>query len=154
MPKPKLSADDIDGIVHLLTSWRGRLTWELLVDKVTAVLGRSYTRQALDAHDEINRAFKLAKDRSREDNGTRKDRRFGPDDHEASDKDIIALQKELAIAVERVESLKAEVVLLKQERNTFLETFATWLYNARNRKMTEKDLNLPLPEVQRDRTTT
>ncbi|RWM04338.1 MAG: hypothetical protein EOR68_03790 [Mesorhizobium sp.] len=151
MSKPKLSADDIDHIVHLLTSWRDKLTWDLLVDKVIAVLGRKYSRQALDAHEEIGRAFKLAKDRAREDRAE-KDRRFGYEHHETSDKVLIALQKELAIALETVDSLRAEVVLLKREKNAFLETFATWLYNARNRRMTEKDLNLPLPEVERDRT--
>lgn len=152
VPKPKLSADDIDHIVHLLTCWRGTLTWNLLADKVTAVLGRPYTRQALDAHEEIGRAFKLAKDRVREDSCARKDTGVGPQKHETSDKVVIALQKELAIALERVDSLRAEVVLLTQEKNAFLETFATWLYNARNRRVTEKDLNLPLPKVERDRT--
>lgn len=151
--KPKLSAEDIDQIVHLLTSWRGKLTWVLLVDKMIAVLGRPYTRQALDAHEEISRAFTLAKNRTREHNRAGKNRGlFSPDDHEISAKDVTVLQKEFAIALERIETLKAEVVLLRQERNAFLETFATWLYNARNRKMTEKDLNAPLPEVQRDRT--
>jgi hypothetical protein len=65
--KAKLSLDDIDHIVSVLTSWRGKLTWEMLVDKVAAVLGRSYTRQALNAHDEVKRAFDLAKKRERED---------------------------------------------------------------------------------------
>ncbi len=152
MPKPKLSADEIDQIVHLLTSWRGKLTWDLLVDKVTAFLARPFTRQALDAHPEISRAFKLAKKRIRENNDARKDRGFGPEDHEISDKAVVALQKELTIALERVDSLSAEVLLLKQEKNAFLETFATWLYNARNRMLTEKDLNLPLPKVERNRT--
>jgi hypothetical protein len=32
MSKAKLSSDDIDHIVSLLTSWRGNLTWEPLVD--------------------------------------------------------------------------------------------------------------------------
>jgi hypothetical protein len=135
--KAKLSPDDIDLIVSLLTGWRGKLTWELLVDKVTAVLGRSYTRQALNAHDGIKRAFNLAKERARE------GKRAGP-----VPKDI---SPELATALERVETLRAEVDLLKQERNGFLETFATWLYNARNRGLSERDLNQTLPTVERHR---
>lgn len=135
--KAKLSSDDIDHIVSLLTSWRGKLTWELLVDKVAAVLGRSYTRQALNGHDHIKRAFDLAKKRARE--GKRVDA-LSPH-----------VSPELATALDRVEALRAEVTLLKQERNGFLETFATWLYNARNRGLSERDLNQPLPMVERHR---
>lgn len=137
MPKAKLSPDDIDHIVHLLTTWCGKLTWDLLVNKVAAVLGRSYTRQALNTHDAIKRAFDLAKKRARE--GTRIDpmqSRNSP---------------ELAIALDRVETLRAEVALLKQERDGYLQTFATWLYNARNRGLSERELNQPLPAVERHR---
>ena len=137
MAKAKLSPGDIDHIVTLLTSWRGKLTWELLVDKVAAVLGRSYTRQALNAHDGIKRAFDLAKKRARE--------------GKHADPMPPHVSPELAAALDRVEALKAEVALLKQERNGFLETFATWLYNARNRGLSERDLNEPLPAVERHR---
>ena len=135
MAKGKLSADDIDRIVTLLTGWRGRLTWELLIDKVTAILGRSFTRQALDAHAEIKRAFVLAKNRSR--------------DAKHANPRSPHITVELATALDRVDALKAEVTLLKQERNAFLETFATWLYNARNRGLSERELSLPLPTVER-----
>ncbi|RUV68243.1 hypothetical protein EOA50_28440 [Mesorhizobium sp. M1A.F.Ca.IN.020.30.1.1] len=137
MPKPKLSPDDIDRIVNLLTSWNGKLTWDLLVDKVTAVLGRPYSRQALDAHDSIKIAFDLAKER------VRKGKRASPVSPDIS--------PELATALERVETLRAEVAVLKQQRDGFLETFAVWLYNARNRGLTERDLNQPLPPVERHR---
>jgi hypothetical protein len=135
--KSKLSPNDIDHIVNLLTSWRGKLTWKLLVDKVAAVLGRSYTRQAFNAHDEVKRAFDLAKKRARE--GKRVDP-LSPH-----------VFPELATALDRVKALRAEIALLKQERNGFLETFATWLYNARNRGLSERDLNQPLPAVERHR---
>lgn len=135
MPKAKLSVDDIDRIVTLLIGWRGKLTWELLNDKVAAVLGRSYTRQALDAHADIKRAFASAKTRSR--GAKHADPRSGH------------ITVELATALDRVNALQAEVTLLKQERNAFLETFATWLYNARNRGLSERDLNRPLPVVER-----
>jgi hypothetical protein len=150
--KPKLSADDIDLIVDLLTSWRGRLTWELLEDRVIVVLGRPYSRQALDAHENISRAFKAAKKRSREYSRANRHRGLDPDDDEISAREAISLKRELAIALARIDSLTAKLVLLEQERNALLQTFATWLYNARNRRMTENDLNQPLPNVERDRT--
>lgn len=135
MVKAKLSDHDIDSIVNILTGWRGKLTWELLVDKVAAVLGRPFTRQGLDYHAAIKRAFTLAKTR------LRKGKHATPQSPDTS--------VELAIAVDRVDVLQAEVTLLKQERNALLETFATWLYNARNRGLSERDLNRPLPVVER-----
>ena len=137
MPKAKLSSDDIDQIVNVLTGWRGKLTWDRLVDKIAAVLGRTYTRQALNAHDQIKRAFDLAKRRARD------GKRIDPAPPHGS--------PELVTALDRVEILRAEVALLKQERDGFLETFATWLYNARNRGLSERDLNQPLPAVERHR---
>ncbi|MER9338147.1 hypothetical protein NKJ06_29990 [Mesorhizobium sp. M0293] len=137
MPKPKLSPNDIDQIVNQLTSWRGKLTWDLLVDKVTAALGRPYSRQALDAHDDVKIAFDLAKKRVREGKSASP---ASPD-----------ISPELATALDRVETLRAEVAVLKQQRDGFLETFAVWLYNARNRGITERDLNQLLPAVERHR---
>lgn len=135
--KAKLSSDDIDQIISLLTSWRGKLTWDLLVDKIAAVLGRPYTRQALDAHAGIKRAFDLAKKRARD---SKRAGSVSPD-----------IDPELATALQRVDALRAEVALLNQERHGLLETFAIWLYNARNRGLTERDLNQPLPDVERHR---
>ena len=137
MAKAKLSVDDVDRIVSILTSWQGKLTWDLLVIKVTAVVGRPFTRQALDGHAGIKRAFGLAKERAREGKSTV----FKSVD----------ISPELATALQRVDNLRSEVILLKHERNSFLETFATWLYNARNRGLTERDLNQPLPPVERHR---
>lgn len=139
MPKAKLSTDDIDNIVNLLTTWRGKLTWELLIDKVAAVLGRSYTRQALHDHKPIQRAYRIAKDRLRRDADTG---RGG---------DMTHLSPEMAAAQRRIDALQAEVAMLKEERNGFLEKFATWLYNARNGNVTEQQLNEPLPAIERHR---
>lgn len=135
MPKAKLSPGDIDLIINLLTGWQGRLTWEMLVDKIAVVMGRTYTRQALDAHVGVKRAFDLAKTRAR--GGKRPG--------------AVPLSPELETALDRVDALKEEIAVLKRERNGFLEMFATWLYNARNRGLSESDLNQPLPAVERHR---
>lgn len=136
MPKAKLSSSDTDVITSLLTGWRGKLTWEMLIDKITVVLGRPYTRQALDAHASVKLAFSVAKQRVR---------------HTKRNGVVPSEPPGLAIAFDRVEALKAEVARLQQERNGFLEMFAIWLYNARNRGVSESDLNRPLPAVERDR---
>ncbi|MCU4180111.1 hypothetical protein [Bosea sp. BH3] len=138
MAKAKLSGDEIDQIVGMLVGWRGDLTWGRLLDKVAAVLGRPFTRQALDGHDAISRAFKSGKKRIR---GAK---RLNPGAPEIS--------AELAAALERVDALQTQVALLRDERTGFLEVFATWQYNARNRGMSDRDLNLPLPTVERHAT--
>lgn len=136
MPKAKLSPGDIDIIINMLMSWQGNLTWEMLTDKIAAVLGRSYTRQALDAHVSVKRAFALAKKRARSGK---------------SSGAMLHVSPELKTASDRVEALKVEVALLRQERNAFLETFATWLYNAHNRGLSELELNQSLPAIERHR---
>lgn len=139
MAKAKLTADNIDTIVDLLTKWCGKLTWELLVDKTIAILGRSYTRQALTEHTQIKRAFQIAKGRIRSAQG------------KGSQSGSEHLSPELAAALGRVDNLQAEITLLKAERNAFLEKFTVWLYNARNKGMSEAELNRQLPPVERHR---
>jgi hypothetical protein len=140
MSKPKLTADDIDIIVDLLTKWRGKLTWNLLVDKIGAILNHSYTRQALNEHRTVKRAFQIAKDRIRS----------APTKGAQPRSEY--LSPELAVALERIETLQAEIALLKLERNAFLEKFAVWIYNARNKGISEGELNRNLPPVERHRT--
>jgi hypothetical protein len=139
MAKVKLTPQDVENIVDLLTKWKGKLTWGQLVDKVTAMLGRSYTRQALNDHQQVKRAFQVAKDRVRS---------RGP---KSKNVDAADLPPELAAALQRIENQRAEIATLKAERNALLEKFATWLYNARNRSLTEDDLNRPLPPIERHR---
>ena len=52
-----------------------------------------------------------------------------------------------------IDSLRAEIAVLKAERGRFEEKFATWLYNARSRGISEVELNKRLPEVDRDGST-
>jgi hypothetical protein len=133
----RLTDDDIAAIVGLLTSWTGKLTWELFVKRVTALLGKPYTRQGLDKHFSISTAFRQAKERNRK-------KRL--QDANSSD---AGLPPDLAMALQTIESLKGEVAVLRLERSRFLEKFATWLYNARSRGIPEQELNRPLPGVNR-----
>jgi hypothetical protein len=138
MAKARLTDDEIDRIVALLISWQGKLSWELLTEQVGAMLKRTFTRQGLDKQDNIRTAFQQAKDRLRTSPAT-------PSHSEMS--------AELALALGRIDRLEAEIAVLKAERNRFLEKFATWQYNARSKNLSEGDLNMPLPRVERDRST-
>lgn len=137
MSGSRLTDSDIAAIVGLLTSWRGKLTWELFVERVTALLGKPYTRQGLDKHFSISTAFSQAKERNRK----KRLQVAKSTDH--------GLPPDLAMALRTIEALRGEVAVQRSERGYLLEKFATWLYNARSRGIPEEELNRPLPEVNR-----
>jgi hypothetical protein len=138
MAKARLTDDEIERIVGLLISWQGKLSWEMLTEQVGVMLKRPFTRQGLDKQENIRTAFQQAKDRLRS----------SPATPSASE-----MSAELAMALGRVDRLEAEIAVLKAERNRFNEKFATWQYNARSKGLSEADLNMPLPKVERDRST-
>ncbi|MBB4585579.1 vacuolar-type H+-ATPase subunit E/Vma4 [Rhizobium leguminosarum] len=134
MAKARLTDDEIERIVGLLTMWKGELSWDLLTERIESMLRRSFTRQGLNKQENILTAFQQAKARLR-----------------STPPDPSGLSPELAVAQARIDSLVAEVGVLKAERDRLNEKFATWLYNARSRGISTVDLNRPLPEVDRDR---
>lgn len=137
MAKTRLTAEEVDRIVSMLTSWTGPLSWEHVCQRVQAVLKRPFTRQGLDKQESIRIAFQQAKTRLRRS----KSMPHSPPNSETP--------PELAVAQRRIDNLLAEIKVLEKEKNLFLERFATWLYNARSRGMSEQDLNLPLPVIDR-----
>ncbi len=133
MAKARLTDGEIEQIVGLITTWRGDLSWELLTERVASMLGRTFTRQGLNKQENILVAFQNAKIRLRT---------VAPDPS--------GLSPELALAQARIDSMTAELAVLRAERDRLNEKFATWLYNARSRGITIVDLNRPLPKVDRD----
>lgn len=129
----RLTSDEIDQIVELLTSWRGELSWDLLTERVEMLLGRPFSRQGLSKHQNIQTAFQQAKDRIR------------------TDKPSYAKPlPEIEMMQNTIDSLRAKISVMEAERGRYEEKFATWLYNARSRGITDFDLNRQLPEVDRD----
>jgi hypothetical protein len=135
MARARLADREIEAIVGMLDAWRGTLTWGKLLDRVQPFLRRSFTRQGLDKNESIKLAYGKAKDRIR----TSPKKKGVESD----------LPPELAYAQQRIDTLTAEVVRLEAERERLLETFATWLYNARSRGLGEADLKRELPPVNR-----
>ncbi|OQP88182.1 hypothetical protein BTR14_01620 [Rhizobium rhizosphaerae] len=138
MSGPKLSPAEVERIENLLVHWEGRLTWELVVLKATAVLRRTITRQSLYGHGSVARAFKATKTRQREQSP--KTVRSVPDD----------VPPDLAYLQGRVENLQNEVAHLRNERNNMLELFAIWQHNARTNGLSEAKLNAPLSPIDRN----
>jgi len=131
--KARLKTDEIERIVDMLTSWRGDLTWDRLLQRVEKLLRRSFTRQGLAKQENIQTAYQQAKDRLRTDK---------PRD--------VAPRLEIELLQSTIESLRARIAVIEAERGRFEEKFATWLYNARSRGISELDLNRRLPDVDRD----
>lgn len=127
----------VEAIVGVLDGWRGKLTWELLIDAVEKRTYRRYTRQALHRHECIHLAFV-----------TRKKGLAGRP-AETPDSDMAP---ELKMALEHIERLKGENQRLKAENQRLLEQFARWAYNVNSRNLTKEFLNTPLPNVDREQT--
>ncbi|MGY4800053.1 hypothetical protein [Teichococcus aerofrigidensis] len=121
----------------LLETWEGPLTWERLVERAALVLGRSYTRQALDGHEAVKDAYQARKQRIRV---IRDSLRKGKATSEE-------LPPELAVALRRAEAAELRVRALEQTVERYRAKFILWLYNARNAGLTEDQLNSPLPAV-------
>lgn len=134
MARNRLTSDEIEQIVELLTSWRGELSWDLLTERVEALLRRSFSRQGLAKHENIQTAFQQAKDRIRTDKPTTYSEPL----------------PEIELMQNTIDSLRAKIAVMEAERGRYEEKFATWLYNARSRGISEFDLNRQLPEVDRD----
>ncbi|HIF9308843.1 TPA: hypothetical protein ACX6RK_001051 [Photobacterium damselae] len=66
MAKPSLSMSDVRNIEKALTSWSGKLTWDLLVEHVKNKLNIETTRQTLNTYGSIKAGYTDAKDRLRD----------------------------------------------------------------------------------------
>ena len=123
----------------MLEAWDGPLTWERLTSRVALVLGRPFSRQALDGHAKIKMAYQSRKARLRK---LRTSIRAGKPD-------LDEVPPELAMTLQRAEALQARVDRLQTTVDAYELKFVTWLYNARIAGMSEDVLNAPLPPVDR-----
>jgi predicted RNase H-like nuclease (RuvC/YqgF family) len=121
----QISIEEIKIIVRLIDGWIGKLTWDILIDRITIKLGFSFTRQALDRHEEIKSAFQIRKDALRK----------------GSKRAAIKVSPEAQIYVQQIERLKAENERLSRENNNLKARFAQWSTNAYNVGKTEAMLN-------------
>lgn len=135
-----LTDQDIDAIVGILDGWKGKLTWEMLLDAVQSRLLGTYTRQALNNHVRITDAFRDRKLSLAEELG------------KSPNKRLANLSPELQAALERIERLEAQSIRLHAENDRLLEQFARWAYNAETKGLDKAFLSRPLPSVNREPT--
>jgi hypothetical protein len=133
---PDLTKEHIATTLDKLDTWRGKLTWDLLLDELEKEWGQRYSRFTLAGYAEIANAFAMRKDALR---GTLPKPRGTPSD------------ERLRAALEQAQRFKAKAERLEAENNLLLERFVTWAHNAERKGVTMDILNDPLPKPDRDR---
>jgi len=133
---PDLTAERITVVLETLDGWKGKLTWELLLDAVQVSTGHRYSRFTFAEYPEIANAFSFKKDRLR---GTLPRERGEPRD------------ERVRAALAQVERYKAKADRLDGENQLLLEQFVTWATNAERKGVTLDMLDAPLPKPDRDR---
>jgi hypothetical protein len=133
---PDLTSERIAVVLETLDAWKGKLTWDLLLDAVQSSTGIRYSRFTFAEYPEIANAFSFRKDSLR---GTLPRQRGEPRD------------ERVRVAVEQADRYKAKAERLEKENVLLLEQFVTWATNAERKGVTMDMLNAPLPKPPRDR---
>ncbi len=133
---PDLTPERIEQVLEMLDTWKGKLTWELLLVAFEASSGHRYSRFTFAEYEEITTAFSLRKEALR---GTLPQSRGTPRD------------ERLRAALAQAERATAKAKRLQNENNLLLEQFTTWALNAERKGVTLDMLNAPLPKPERDR---
>ena len=122
-----LTEKEVKTAVRLIEGWEGKLTWQKLIDKLTAETGRSEapTRQTLYSHENIATAWHAIK-------------------HRVKNKSPRA--PSLAMADNMIERRDATNLILEAQVARYEEQFMRWLYNAGKRGVSIKQLNEALPK--------
>lgn len=133
---PDLTQEHIATTLDTLDTWRGKLTWDLLLDKLEEIWGYRYSRFTLASYAEVANAFLHRKDALR---GTLPVSRGTPKD------------ERVRAAIEQADRFKGKAARLEAENELLLEQFVTWAHNAEKKGVTMDMLNAPLPKPDRDR---
>lgn len=134
---PDLTDERIAIVLETLDMWKGKLTWELLLDMVERNSGYRYSRFTFAEYPEIANAFSLKKDALR---GALPRVRSEPRD------------ERVRSAIAQADRYKAKVERLEAENQLLTEQFVTWAINAERKGVTIDMLNVPLTKPERDRT--
>ncbi len=138
--KPRIGDEAIKTIVALIEAWEGPLTWARLTNRTALVLGRTFSRQALDSHSAVKIAYQTRKMRLRHVLASVR----------AGKPDMDNLPPELGLALQRAAAFQARGDRLQATVTAYDAKFVTWLYNARIAGISEATLNTPLPAIDRN----
>ena len=114
MPKIVITAENIIDIVHLIDTWKGKLTWPLLCKEVIKILELdSVTRQALSSYEIIQKAFTARQVALREE----------VQDDSEQNSDVEYLNNQIL-------SLEAELNRAEIKIKAYEQRFILWQHNA------------------------
>ncbi|ATL98245.1 hypothetical protein CK910_06900 [Aeromonas sp. CA23] len=118
MPKIVITTDNLSYILSIINTWEGKLTWDLLCQKVTNKLNIAggVQRQSLSSYKQIQEAYTKRKQTLREGLPL-------PIEHE----DVDATIKYLS---QRIVMLEIERDQLKSLNESYKQRFIKWQYNA------------------------
>ena len=133
---PDLTAERIVAVLETIDAWKGKLTWDLLLEAIERITGYRYSRFTFAEYPEIANAFAFKKDALR---GALPRERGQPRD------------ERVRAALAQAERYKAKAERLQQENQLLNEQFVTWAINAERKGVTIDILNTPLPKPERDR---
>lgn len=127
-----LNDDNIENIVGIIDGWSEKLTWDNLIDEIEVRSKNRYTRQTLANYTRIKSAFVGAKQRIL---------------NSTNNKNTSPFERE--VLEQRLERLEAENTRLASENHDLLTQFARWAYNAHAKGISKKELDKPLPTIDR-----
>ncbi len=133
---PDINDELVRVVLEIIDDWKGKLTWDLLLEAVEKASGHLYSRFTFSEYPEIANAFSFKKDALR---GTWNVERSEPRD------------ERVRAALEQSERFKSKVKRLEAENTLLTEQFVTWAINAERKGVTLDMLNAPLTKPLRDR---
>ncbi len=140
MPKIVITEQNISKVVKLLNTWKGKLTWLLLCEKVSTMLEvDNVTRQALSSYKDIQEAYSTRKEQLRNSNETSKQ-----------------INTNTEYLLNQIDSLEAELAIANKTIENYKQRFVRWQYNAYQHGIRVESLddavemlNKPLIEINR-----
>lgn len=115
MPKIVITAENIPEVLHLIETWKGKLTWPLLCKDIMVMLQLdNVTRQALSGYKQIQEAYTARKQYLRD------------------NKDIEALpvNSDVEYWLNQVNTLEVELEKANKTIEMYKQRFVLWQHNA------------------------
>lgn len=131
---PDLTDEVISKVLDILDDWKGKLTWELLLDSVELSTSHRYSRFTFAEYPQIANAFSFKKDILR--------RTMIRSASEPRDERV-------RLALAQTARFKAKADRLEAENQLLIEQFVTWAINAERKGVTMDMMNTPLPKPNR-----
>ncbi|APR65992.1 hypothetical protein CN03_03045 [Thalassolituus oleivorans] len=116
MPKIVITEETMSKVLKLILTWRGKLTWTLLCERVSEILEiDNITRQTLSSYQEIQAAYSQRKEQLR-----------NSDSEEANKKKNTNAE----YLLNKIDGLEAELTIARTTIEKYKQQFVRWQYNA------------------------